>query len=342
MNDHGGGLRRFSGWLRAFYLSLGLPLGLLALMSACAPHMEAAGPPVMAPEFNADYIIAADGVRLPLRLWPALGETRAVVVAVHGFNDYSNGFDGPAAYWAERGITTYAYDQRGFGQTASHGLWPGTETMVDDLRMATNLIAARHPDTPLILLGESMGGAVSMVLMAGPEPPVIDGLVLVAPAVWGWQTMNPFYKAALWLGAHTVPWFKPSGRGLQIRASNNRDMLIALSRDPYIIKYTRIDSIYGLVNLMDAAFDAAANLTTPTLIQYGAHDDLVPKKSTHDMLQRLTGPHRLAFYDTGYHMLLRDLDPDPLLADIVAWITDTDAPLPSGREGEAGQILAAE
>lgn len=330
MDGHGFTMR----WLRA--------LGLLALLGACAPHVEMAGPPIMMPELNADHLITADGARLPLRLWPADGEARAVVLAVHGFNDYSNAFQDPAAYWAARGITTYVYDQRGFGQTANHGLWPGVATMVDDLHVAATLIKARHPDLPLYLVGESMGGAVTMVLMAGPEPPVIQGMVLVAPAVWGWQTMNPLYKAGLWLGAHTVPWFKPSGRGLGIKPSNNREMLVALSQDPHVIKHARIDSLYGLVNLMDAAFAAAPRLSTPTLVQYGAHDDLVPKKPTHDMLQRLTAPHRLAIYDTGYHMLLRDLEPEPVLADIAAWITDPAAPLPSGREGEAAQVLAEE
>ena len=335
MDGHGGTTGKLMGWLQA--------MALLALMSACAPHIEAAGPAVMAPVLNTDHLIAADGFRLPLRVWPAAGEPRAIVIASHGFNDYSNAFEGAAAYWAARGLTTYAYDHRGFGRTASHGLWPGIETMVNDLGLATTLIKARHPDLPLYLVGESMGGAAAMVLMAGPEPPAaVEGMVLVAPAVWGWQTMNPFYKAGLWIGAHTVPWFKPSGRGLNIKPSNNRDMLIALSKDPYTIKHTRIDSLYGLVNLMDAAFDAASHLTTPALVQYGAHDDLVPKRPTHDMLQRLTAPYRLALYDTGYHMLLRDLDPEPLLADIVAWIIDPIAPLPSGREGDAAQILAAE
>ena len=50
----------------------------------------------------------------------------------------------------------------------------------------------------------------------------------------------------------------------------------------------------------------------------------------------------LALYDTGYHMLLRDLDAEPVLADIAAWIKDPTAPLPSGRERAVGQIFAAE
>ena len=316
--------------------------GLLMVLGACAPHIEAAGPPIMTPLLNNDHILAADGATLPLRVWRAEGPTQATVVAVHGFNDYSDAFKVPAAFWAARGITTYAYDQRGFGKTADHGLWPGVDSLVEDLRMVTALIRRAHPQAPLYLVGESMGGAAIMTLMARPEPPVVDGVVLVAPAVWGWQSMNIFYQAGLWLGAHIIPWATPSGRGLGIKPSDNREMLIALSKDPYIIKHTRIDSLYGLVNLMDEAFDSAPGIAVPTLVLYGDNDELVPKKPTYEMLARLKSGYRVALYDTGYHMLLRDLDAEPVLADIAAWIIDPEAPLPSGRERAGDRILAAE
>src|SRR5262249_47536372 len=47
----------------------------------------------------------------------AAGEVRAVILALHGFNDYSHAFAMPGPLWAEQGIATYAYDQRGFGGT---------------------------------------------------------------------------------------------------------------------------------------------------------------------------------------------------------------------------------
>ena len=50
----------------------------------------------------------------------------------------------------------------------------------------------------------------------------------------------------------------------------------------------------------------------------------------------------LALDNTGYHMLLRDLDAEPVLADIAAWITDPAAPLPSGRERVGEQLFASE
>ncbi|MFQ5784908.1 MAG: alpha/beta hydrolase [Alphaproteobacteria bacterium] len=321
-------------------LVLAVLLVLAGALAACAPHIEAAGPPTVAPALDDHDVRAADGARLPLRVWRADGAPRAVIVGVHGFNDYSNAFDRPARYWATRGITTYAYDQRGFGETAARGLWPGIDTMVDDLRTVTRLVRAAHPGTPLYLVGESMGAAAAMVLMASADRPRINGMVLVAPAVWGWRSMNPFYRAGLWLSAHLAPWAEVTGRGLGIKPSDNRPMLVALSKDPLTIKKTRIDAIYGLVNLMDAAFFAADRLRTPTLALYGEHDQLVPRTATFEMLKRLAAPHRVAIYPNGFHMLLRDLEAETVLADIAVWIADSTAALPSGHERTAVQLFA--
>ena len=315
---------------------------LLLAVAACAPHIEAAGPAVVAPALGAGHVGAADGTRLALRVWRAQGEVKSVIVAAHGFNDYGNAFDEPARYWAAQGITTYAHDQRGFGDSGRRGLWPGVDTIVDDLRAVVRVVIAAHMGTPIYLLGDSMGGAAVMTLMARAGAPPVDGVVLVAPAVRGWRTMNPVYRATLWLGAHLVPWVTVSGKGLGIKPSDNRDMLLALSKDPRIIKRTRIDSLYGLVNLMDEAFESAARLAVPTLVLYGENDELVPSEPTYRMLRRLAAPHRVVIYPMGYHMLLRDLEAETVLADVAAWIANPAAPLPSGHERTEGSFLARE
>ena len=83
------------------------------------------------------------------------------------------------------------------------------------------------------------------------SPACLSGVVLVAPAVWGWQTMPLLQQAALW--SRHIPPRGLTGEGLDIRPSDNVEMLRALGRDPLVIKETRIDAIYGLTNLMEAA-----------------------------------------------------------------------------------------
>ena len=97
------------------------------LLAGCAPDFAPPGDRHMTPVVADDAIVARDGTRLPLRRWEAEGAPRAVIVALHGMSDYSNAFDMPAKVWAKPGITTIAYDQRGFGRSDNPGLWAGAE-----------------------------------------------------------------------------------------------------------------------------------------------------------------------------------------------------------------------
>lgn len=276
-----------------------------------------------------DYIATSDGTKLPLRVWRGEEAPKAVVLGLHGFNDYSKSFEHPAKTWTTAGLAVYAYDQRGFGASAKPGLWHGTEAMTDDLVAASELLRRRHPGVPLYLVGESMGAAVILAAFARAEQPVVDGVVLSAPAVWARDHMPAYQRAALWLGAHTLPWMKLTGRGLKIRASDNDDMLRALGRDPLVIKSTRVDALYGLTNLMDEALAAAPKLDTRALILYGREEQLIPEEARKALLDALPsgGKWRYAEYETGFHMLLRDLNADRVLGDIVTWaIRPVDAP----------------
>lgn len=319
----------------------------LLLVTACAPFVNPPGRPLQEPYLDKTGFHAADGTVLPVKSWlPDDGPPHAVVVALHGFNDYSNFFVSPGLYLANRGVASYAYDQRGFGATRDAGLWPGKDALVDDLRAFALLIRARHPDVPLYLLGHSMGGAVIMVAKASPEPPPADGVILAAPAVWGRATWSWYQRLALWVGVHTVPWLEVTGQGLRLKPSDNLPMLMALGADPLVLKGARVDTVWGLANLMDAALASARFLHAPALILYGEKDEIIPRAPTRAMLESLpkagAGGRRVAIYRDGYHMLLRDLGSETPWQDIRHWIADRRAPLPSGADSRVGIWLEAE
>lgn len=104
-----------------------------------------------------------------------------------------------------------------------------------------------------------------------------------------------------------------------------------------------MDAIKGLVDTMDAAITSAAEIRIPSLVLYGARDELVPKKPTFDMIAALPPgiSHRPAVYRSGWHLLLRDLKAHIVLDDILAWIADRSAPLPSGADKAARDAMAA-
>lgn len=297
---------------------------LLALLAAAC----AGGPPP-----------SVDGLTRPATVWRPPEAPRAVIVALHGFNDHRTAFDEFAAWAAGRGILVEAYDQRGFGENADRGYWAGTDAMVDDLRAAIARQRADHPGVPLYLLGESMGAAVIAVAMARPDAPPVEGIVMTAPATWGGDAMNPFYRATLWTARQLAPGLTLSGRGLGRMASDNIPMLRGLGADPLVIKETRIDALAGLVDLMGEARAAGPRLPGPILVVIGANDDIEPPDVQLDFTARLTAqPCTLVWRTDGWHLLLRDLEREQVWQDIADWI---DGRQPAGgRVGPCADALA--
>lgn len=313
------------------------------ILGGCVPLVIPPGEAAVLPKISGERLVARDGVTLPLRSWkPEMGPPVAVVIALHGFNEYSRAFDDVGRWLAGRfGIAFYAYDQRGFGESLNRGVWPGEAALAGDLGAAVAAVQAQHPRTPLFLLGESMGAAVIMTAMAAPAPPQVEGIVLLAPAVWGRASMPWYQNLVLWMAAHTIPGVGVTGRGLGIQASDNIEMLKARGRDPLVIKQTRIDAVYGLVNLMDRAMTASSLLHGRMLILYGDKDQLIPPGAISEMLAKLPrdteGHRRIGVYATGYHMLLHDLQREVVWDDIGSWIVDPTKPLPSLAESYAAE-----
>jgi len=286
------------------------------------------------PALETSSFISFDGTRLPLRHWLPR-HTTAVIIAVHGFNDYSRFIDAAAHYFVQQGVAVFAYDQRGFGAAPEHGRWPGKQILSRDLKTFTHLIQQRFPDRPVFLLGESMGAAVILHTLASHDL-TVDGVMLSAPAVWGWDSMPFWQRWGLRLAARIVPSMTFTGESLGVVASDNRAMLIALSQDPLVIKATRVDSVYGLVNLMQAAYEGVDGLHLPIFIAYGERDEIIPKKPVLEMVARLgekSDQQRLHLYKHGYHMLLRDLQAKVIWQDMVVWMRHPSALLPSEQQG---------
>lgn len=303
-------------------------------LTACGtPQEHPFLPRTDVPEIRAGKLYSGDQSALPIRMWLPENEPRAAIIALHGFNDYSRAFEGAGEYFMRRGIAMYAYDQRGFGANQNrHGIWDGKENLIEDLRDAIVAVHAKHPDTPIYVLGESMGGAVTIATLVHKLPVKIDGLILSAPAVWGDETMHGLYRITLWVMAHTAPAYKLTGKGLDIVATDNFDILREMGRDPYVIKGSRVDSIYGIVHLMDSAYEDITKLELPVLFLYGAKDQIIPLEPVARALKRLKAPYTMAYYPNGYHMLLRDLKGEVVLKDIVSWMEDRYKPLPSGYD----------
>lgn len=317
-------------------------------LAGCAPFMiqGAAQPPAgfAGPRLEQDDVVSFDGVRLGLMTWQAREEPWAVIVGVHGMNDYSNAFHLAAPWWAEQGVTTYAYDQRGFGRSPLRGIWAGDDLMEEDLRTVVSLVRRRYPHALIAVVGESMGGAVAAEAFASDRPPAADRLVLLSPAVWGWRNQALPNKTLLWFAANFTAakvYQPPDWLTRRISPTDNREELIAMGRDPLMIWGARSDTLYGLVDMMQHASDAMSRISAPTLYLYGAHDEIIPKHAAFHAASRLPASDQSGYYADGWHLMMRDKQGPVVWHDVLSFIRDPHGPLPSGAPPIPGAPSAA-
>jgi len=333
----GARVRRIRGGRRGSRLAWALALT-LGLAAAGANGQGRAGE--RAPRVTDDAFIAGDGVRLPLTRWRTEGEPRGAVIALHGFTEHGRIFYTLGPSLAAAGFDVIAPDQRGFGRTPSRGHWAGQARMVADVRALYHRLHQRHPQRPIHLLGHSMGAAVATLATTGADAIAPATTTLIAPALRGWDTLPWIQRIGLKISATLFPGLRPNqstGRALgQIRVTDDPKIVRIQATDEAILREVRFDMLAGVMDLMTAARERVNELPARSLLQFAAHDDMVPAHTSCDVLARLSrrAPPRprVALYAEGYHFLTRDRQRRRTLADIRAWLREPGARLPSGAE----------
>jgi len=246
---------------------------------------------------------ASDGADVPYRIWMAR-EPRAAILLLHGCCDYSGAYDEIAPKLAQHGFSCMAYDQRGFGATASRGDWTSQERIVSDAREAIDFFRARvGPETPLFVIGESMGGSVAVHTAATHPDLNLAGIVLVAPGALASALRNTLYR---WF-TNVLRLFA-SGSEIVVERTDARELTAAaairLLADPMVMQAIRAELLAGVVAMGYAAVDAAHNVTVPVLTMAAGKDDLLRAECVRQLHDNLAGEKRWAAIGQGPHLLL--------------------------------------
>ena len=114
-------------------------------------------------------ILKQNGQNIALYSWlPASGEPRAVVQLSHGMCEYAERYEHLADFLCARGIALIGHDHPGHGHSAASpdelgfiAEKDGAAVLVAVLRTVNLLIRERFPETPLFLLGHSMGSFIA-------------------------------------------------------------------------------------------------------------------------------------------------------------------------------------
>jgi acylglycerol lipase len=265
---------------------------------------------------------ARDGLDLHTYVWPAMATPRAHLLVVHGIAEHAGRYEHVATQLARAGITTHAYDQRGFGESGGHRAYVDRWSQYhDDLedRLAEVRSAARG--LPVVLYGHSMGGLTALgYALADPPRPLPDLLVLSAPAI---DAAVPAWKRTLAaiLGG-TVPRF----------AIANTFPAGGLSSDPAVERAYRVDplavhrtttrlgvSLFREQDRVKRALANGASLPVTTYVLHGSDDPIVPEWASRSLDGRANVTRRV--YDRLRHETHNEPSGPAVIDDTIAWIT---------------------
>lgn len=267
------------------------------------------------------------------RKWFSNDNSDILIIAIHGYNAHSGSFESPANLFSKFNINTLSFDLRGFGLNKDFGKWFPLEVHINDVYEIIKLVSKKEPNKKIFLLGESMGAAIAISLINQKKDLPLEGIILVSPALWNFSESNPVKSFIMKSFSNLFPNFRFSGEGIiKVRPSDNLEMLKNYAIDPLVVHEPTAQSLSGIIDLMDKAYEQARiflkNPTIQTLIIIPVIDEIVPRKPILNLLRSIDIDRNLnknlflALYDKNFHMIMRDLDGDRISWEIKEWIID--------------------
>ena len=181
--------------------------------------------------------------------------------------------------------------------------------------LAGDIDSARELGVPVVLLGHSMGGLIS-VLYAQSRLPQPDLLVLSTPAI---DAELPRVKLLLaQLLVRVVPRLAlPNGLKAD-QMSHDPDVGVAYFNDPLNHHKTTVKLGIELVEAMERSRNGLAAITAPTLVIHGGEDTVVPPQVSAPFGD-LNNAQRIVF-EGGAHESFNEGAGEVAIATVADWI----------------------
>ena len=270
---------------------------------------------------NVGLVRTRDGLELRTYLWPFVRTPRAHLLLVHGIAEHAGRYPHVAKQLANAGITTHAYDQRGFGGSGGHRAYLDRWSQYhDDVEDRLAEVRAAADGLPVVLYGHSMGGLIALgYTLADPPRPLPDLLVLSAPAI---DAAVPAWKRRLAdvLGG-TMPRFAIANTFPVGGLSSDPAVEAAYRADPIAVHRTTARlgvSLFREQDRVNSALKGGAALPVTTYVLHGADDPIVPEPGSRTLDGRANVTRRV--YPGLHHETHNEPSGAVVIDDTIAWI----------------------
>jgi len=267
------------------------------------------------------FVSVARGGKIYWQTWLPTGETRAVLIIVHGLAEHGGRYANLVNHFVPRGYAVYAYDHPGHGRSDGPRVYIRRfADLTDVLQHHVARIQAQHPDSPLFLIGHSFGALVAARFLLdrqdGFAGAVLSGSLVKVP-----DHVSSFTVACSRILSTLIP--KAGLVGLDAAAiSRDPEVVRAYLDDPLVYKGKTTARLgCEMLKCMQEVTAEAGRITLPILILHGGEDRLVDLAAAH-MLHEHAGSadKTLIVYDGLHHEVYNEPEHTDVLADVEAWI----------------------
>lgn len=299
-----------------------------------------------APSLPIDDQVGSKQLRIPTKaaktapclswLPPADVKPRVALLCIHGFSLHKGCYAAFGKEMAKNGIATYATDLRGFGELKDYNNREGMDFDGDlvDIKATLQQIHKNHPGLPVILLGESLGGAIAL-RAAALYPELISGLICAVPARDRFSMSDSEKKVTktsilnTLTGDYSKPMDGAAFAAVQ-KISDNEELRSVWKNDPLMRTYFSAKDFVQFDFFMKGNLEVAKYIKdTPVLFLQGTDDKLIRPEGTWRLFERLATPNRqLVLSKNSEHLLFEEnqFRPDDV-GFVTTWIDKNVSPL---------------
>ncbi|MEX1667842.1 lysophospholipase [Zhongshania guokunii] len=263
-----------------------------------------------------------EGIKVFWQCWHAENPV-AVMIVAHGLGEHGGRYAELAHALVAKNITVYAIDHRGHGQSYGHrGAINRFQYCIEDLDQLVDKVTEEHK-LPLLLLGHSMGGAISVGYTLQHQDKL--SALLLSGAALASDVVNAPVKALCGLisvFAPNLPAFAVApelvSRDPAAVADYSADPLNLSSRVP-------LKTISEMVNTIAKLPPQFERIRLPIFIMHGSDDKLIPAAASEAFNAKISSTDKqLKIYPGLYHEILNELPEDrrQVVSDIVAWVSE--------------------
>ncbi|KAL3806519.1 hypothetical protein ACHAXA_002561 [Cyclostephanos tholiformis] len=264
---------------------------------------------------------------------------KAMLVLVHGVGEHCcrPGYVSLFESLSDAGVDVYGLDHHGHGRSdgSPRGYAEKFDHYVDDVLEYVRLCRAKYvgdatttatsttTPPPLILMGQSMGGLVSVMAALRLGSDDVSGLVLTGPALG--VDMNVVLRVQKLVSPaidRLLPRAKIVDAVRPVDLSRNPNAVRSYVEDPLVLKGRLVArTAIGIDRAFDVVRNRRTELSCPMLILHGTADVVTSPGASLDFFRNVRSTNKRYLRLVDYKHEIFEDDPDVPFANIVAFVS---------------------